>query len=358
MGLAIRRASLTGDRQQMLELFQRYFGADDYSPRFQWHWTLNPAGAGWTWLVYEPSNSRVVGTATLFPRLMYVDGKPVRAGQVMFFGVDAGYRSLGPAVMLQRATFEPVDCGDLAFCYDCPPHDEGMSTFVRIGMRPNCEMVRYAFPLRSDEYFEKKLGKSLWSKPLIATTNLLLGMRNAKRRTLGLEISLFDERFGDEFSDLDSKVSGARVIRAVRSAEILNWRFRQNPDPTLRVRNGKRDSYRTLVARRAGELIAFLVFLWETDTRVVIEDIFGSQLAEAGGPLVEAMLDLCRRDHAQCVYGSSVPGSELSRLLQHSGFRPRERSARVVAYEKPNGRDGRHLVPGLRWAFSRVELVN
>jgi hypothetical protein len=259
--------------------------------------------------------------------------------------------------MLQRTTFEPVDCGELAFCYDCPPHDEGMSTFDRIGMSPNCEMVRYAFPLRSDEYFEKKVGKSVWSKPLIATTNLLLGMRMAKRRTPGLEISLFDGRFGDEFSCLDRTVSRCGMIRAVRSAEMLNWRFRENPEPTLRVKNGHKDTYRILVARSAGELVAFLVFLWEEESRVLVVDLFGTHLAEAAAPLLEAMVEVCRTENAQCVYAYSVPGGELSRILQQFGFRPRERTARVVAYEKSNGGTSQHLAPGLRWAFSQVELA-
>lgn len=357
MSLGIRRASLTEDRQQMLQLFQKYFGGDNYAQRFEWHWTLNPAGVGWTWLAYERCNNRVVGTTTLFPRLMYVDGKQVRAGQVMFFGVDAGHRSLGPAVMLQRATFEPVDAGELDFCYDCPPHDEGMSTFDRIGMRPNCEMMRYALLLRSDEYFEKKLGKGVWAKPLVATANLLLGMRRGRRRTPGLEISLFDESFGEEFSHLDRRVSSSGVIRAIRSAEVLNWRFREDPDPTLRVKNGKKDRYRTLVARRGGELVAFIVFLWEEENRVVIEDLFGTQLVDVGAPLLESMIEVCRRERAQCVYGYSVPDSKSSRILRQFGFRRRERAARVVAYEKSSGRDGRHLAPGLRWAFSQIELA-
>lgn len=357
MSLAIRRACVTEDRQRMLELFQRYWGGDNYRRRFDWFWMLNPAGVGWTWLIYERSNERVVGTTTLFPRLMCVDGRQLRAGQVMFFGLDASHRSLGPAVMLQRATFEPVDSGELAFCYDCPPHDQGMSTFVRIGMCPNCEMVRYAFPLRSDEYFEKRLGKRPWAKPLITTTNLFLGMRKPRRPAPGLEISLFDESFGDEFSHLDRIVSRTGVVRANRSAELLNYRFREDPEPTRRVKNGKKDRYRTLVARRAGELVAFLVFLWDSESRVSIKDLFGSRLADAAGPLLEAMIEVCRSERAQCVDACAVPDSEFSRILMQHGFRPRERAARVVAYENPNGQTSKHLAPDLRWAFSQVELA-
>jgi hypothetical protein len=357
MSLAIRRASLTEDRQQVLELFKRNFGGDNYGLRFEWHWMHNPAGVGWTWLIYERGANRVVGTTTLFPRQIYVDEKQVIAGQVMFFAVDPGHRSLGPAVMLQRSTFEPVDSGELAFCYDCPPHDEGMSTFDRIGMRPNCEMVRYALPLRSDEYFEKKLGKGVWTKPLVAATNALLAMPRAEPRAPGLEICEFDERFGDEFSHLDRTVSTSGVIRASRSTEILNWRFREDPEPTSRLKDGKKDGYRTLVARRSGELVAFIVFLWESESRVLIVDLFGSNLACAAKPLLEAMIDVCRRECVQCLNAYCVPESELSQLLQRAGFRQRERAARVVAYEKSDGLGGKHLTEGLCWAFSQMELA-
>jgi len=356
MSLAIRRASLAEDRQQMLELFERCFGGNNYDRRFDWHWTLNPAGMGWTWLIYEPGNHRVVGTTTVFPRLMYVDGNQVTAGQVMFFAVDAGHRSLGPAVMLQRATFGPVDSGDLAFCYDCPPHDEGMSTFDRIGMRPNCEMVRYALPLRSDEFFERRLGKRAWTKPLVVTANMLFEMRGRKRQISGLEICEFDERFGDEFSHLDRMVSKSGAIRANRSAEILNWRFRDDPACTEHLRDANKLRYQTLVARRGGELVAFIIFEWESNSRVLIVDLFGSRLADVGLSLLEATTEVCRSQSAQCLNVYCVPDSELSGLLRRTGFRQRERTARVVAYDGSNGRKGKHLTPGLSWAFSQVEL--
>src|ERR1700756_4236584 len=79
-------------------------------------------------------------------------------GQVGDFAVSASHRTLGPAVLLQRATFDPVNNGELAFGYDCLPHQAGMSTLPRLGIRPNCKVHRYAFPLRVDAPFRKRLG--------------------------------------------------------------------------------------------------------------------------------------------------------------------------------------------------------
>jgi len=355
MGLAIRRAWPTEDRQEILGLFERNFG-DRYERRFNYLFS-NPAGQCWTWLVYDQSSKAVLGTTSLFSKPMYVNGNPLAAGQVMFFAVDAKNRSLGPAVMLQRATFEPVDRGELAFCYDCPPHDQGMSTFVRLGMRPNCEMIRYVLPLRSDEYVRKRFGRGIWTKPLVSTANLLLGVRRSYHGEPGIEISRLDGAFGDEFSYLDRLVSSAGVIRAQRSADFLNWRFREFPGHPRGLTENTTGPAEVLVARRQGELLAFAVFTSQDDDFIAIADLFGLQLAEVGRSLLEAVIEIGRRNNSLGVYAYLAEGSELSRIFRSAGFRPRERCARVVAYEKSNGRTFEHLNTGLRWAFSQVELM-
>lgn len=357
MSLPIRRASLTEDRQELLGLFKRNFSefGDNHEERFEWYQTLNPAGEGWTWILSERNGGRAVGTTSLFRRNMYVNGKQLAVGQVMFFAVDAGYRSLGPAVMLQRATFDPVNRGQLAFCYDCPPHDEGMSTFVRLGMPPNCEMIRYVLPLRSDEYLGKRLGKGAWTKPVVASANLLLRMRSSHYDVPGLEISEFHGDFGEEFSQLDEVVSSSGAVRGRRSSEVLHWLYKDFPSAAKR--HGCTDEFRVLVARRAGELVAFLVFRAQSDELIAITDLFGYGVELAGRPLIEAVIEIAKQNKMRGVYGYCAEGCELSRLFQSAKFRPRERAARVVAYEKVNGRGSGQLTPGLRWAFSQLELM-
>lgn len=344
MNLAVRRASLTEDRGQILELLNRNFEKGQ-EKRFEWRHLNHPAGQAWCWLVYDRDSNTAVATASVFPRRMFVDGREVLVGQVGGFAVDASYRSLGPAVLMQRTTFEPVDSGAVVFCYDSPPHDRGMSTFVRLGMRPNCEVTRYALALRSDEFLQKRLGKA-WTKPVIATTNLLLGIRRTKRPPAGLEISQFHRAFGEEFSRIDRLVPSKGVVRASRSAEVLNWCYRQNPGSEFRV----------LVARRAGELLGYLTSL-VCGERVTIIDVFGHQLPEIGAALVDALVGIARQERRFLVEGYSSDGSELKLIFESLGFRKRETAASVVAYEKSNGKAGKLLNSGAHWAFSYQELV-
>ncbi len=355
MSLAIRRASAE-DRQGMLELFERNFG-EKFEDRFEWHNALNPAGSGWSWVIYEKSDKSLVGTTSLFPRRMYVDGKQITVGQVMYFAVDAGHRSLGPAVMLQRATFEPVDHGELAFCYDCPPHDEGMSTFVRLGIPAKCEIVRYVRPLRADEYLGRKIGRSIWTKPVISTANLILRMSGGYKKIPGLEITQFAGLFGEEFTDLDKKISSSGAIRCCRSAEVLNWQHREFPFHPKRLPNGKMAEINVLVARRQKELLAFAVYQTQSDHLTCVVDVFGVHLEEVGRALLEAVAEIAMRDKMSGLYAYGAHDSQLSHLLRSAGFRPRERAARVVAYENRTVSNTPELNNGLSWCFSQMELM-
>jgi hypothetical protein len=253
--------------------------------------------------------------------------------------------------MLQRATFQPVDAGALAFCYDCPPHDQGMSTFVRLGMRPSCEVIRYALPLRSDEVLGRKLGKGAWTKSVIAGANLLLSMRRTSHHIPGLEICSVNGRFDDEFTYLDSTVSSDGVIRASRAAELLNWRYRMRPDAKVDV----------LVARQGGELLSFLAFTVYEKTRglkrALIGDLFGRRLPEAGLALLNAMIEVCRRKGVVCLEGYCSETSALKPLFEAAGFRARESTARIVAYAKSEASNGHALSSSVSWPVGPAEVI-
>jgi hypothetical protein len=346
MSIAVRRVSLTDDRQKMLELLSRNL-PDLPQAGFDWRYTMNPAGQARSWFVYQQNETNAVAMASVIPRQMYVDGREMVAGQVMHFVVDAAYRSLGPALLLQRATFDAVDSGEVDFCYDCPPHDRGMSTFIRLGMQSSCELIRYSLLLRSDEYLAKRIGNALWTKPAVALTNVLLSARSRNSPMRGLEILPYEGHFTEEFSALDRRVSSAGVVRHRRSMEDLNYRYRENPE----------FEHRVLMARRGGELLAFAVFVVESDGIASLVELFGRELSQVGPALLDALIGICRSLDISAVCGYCSEGSELKSQFKASGFRAREKIARVVAYTKPDTAAHRLLGNGIRWSFSRVEWL-
>jgi hypothetical protein len=357
MSLAIRRVSLAQDREEMIALLIRNFGPIQ-EERFAWRHIENPAGVCWSWFAFDSNGSShkaPVALVTVFPRNMRVGRERVRGGQVGEFAVDATHRSLGPAVQLQKITFSPVDSGDLAFCYDCTPHDRGMSTFVRLGMRPNCRVNRYALPLRCDPYVAKKLGTGAWTKPLVAAGNVLLRARRARRSAEELEIQEFQSPFGEEFDQLDDDVPSTELIRASRAAQDLNWRYRADPMSEKTSASGASGTYHTIVARRRGELMAFAVFFVQSDGITSIVDIFGREFSETGPALLDAVIDTSKKLNVSSIYACCSEQGELMPVLLRAGFRERERTARVVAYTRKNG--PKPFDADLRWSFTQVEVM-
>jgi Acetyltransferase (GNAT) domain len=348
MNLAVRRASLIDDREEIIDLLNRNF-EEGQEKRFDWRHLSHPAGPAWCWFVYDRDSHKTIATAAVFPRQMFVDGKLVVCGQVGGFAVEATHRSLGPAVLMQRTTFEPADSGALAFCYDTPPHDRGMSTFVRLGIQPSCEVTRFALLLRSDEYLQNRLGNGTWTRAAIAAGNLVLRTKPFHRTAPsipGLEISGFERRFDEEFTFLDSNFSTSGMVRASRSAENLNWCYRDNPGSDFRV----------LVARRSGELLGYVVYLVYRN-RVAILDVFGREISQIGRALIDALAEISRKEKRVLLEAFCSDQSELKSLFMDSGFQAREKAARVVAYEKPQAGIAQLLGPRLRWEFNGFELL-
>lgn len=340
--VAVRKASIFDEREELIAVLERHFPDLDVRSHFIWRHDGNPAGPGSAWLLYDCESGETVGTTSMFPRQMYLDGKLVMCGQVSQFAIDKAYRSLGPAVMLQRATFEAVDSGRLVVCYDCPVHEEGMSTFLRLGMRPSCKLNRYVFLIRIDEVMQKRFGSTSWAKPLVFGANFLLEMRRGKQGDQALEITTLNGRFGEEFTHLDKLVSSVGILRGSRSAEVLNWRYRERPDAEVDV----------LVARERGEVLAFLALMVNPKQRASILDLFGRELNRAGRPLLGAAIQICRKKNVLCLEGHCSEASELRLLFEAAGFRAREVTARVVPYAKKGV-----LESVVRWPMGQADLL-
>jgi hypothetical protein len=334
----VRPAAVPAEREEILALLERNLPMIDHRRRFEWLYLENPAGPARSWFVAD--RGRPVGVASVFPRFLWVGGKLERAGQVGDFAVDRGYRALGPATALQRATFEAVDRGDLALCYDCPPHEAGLATFRRMGMGVDCLMLRYVKLIRADRALRRRMGGGPAVRLAAAAANVWLRVVERPRRNpAGLEVVEHSGEFGAEFDELDRRNVTDNEVRSARTSEFLNWRYRRDP----------LSDYEVLAARRAGHLVGFGV-LRHSSEDVVLLDLF----SDPEPHVVEALLDpMVQRAHCarvQTLTAIVSQGDGLGRRLRTFGFRCRGPAERVVAYPA-----GRFRPP--RWSFRSVDVV-
>ena len=104
MTLAVTPVDLVADREELFRVLKRNLQDVSHEARFSWLYLGNPAGPALTWFIRD-STGNAVGVTSLFPRAVWLSGTAALCGQVGDFGVDIAFRSLGPATMLQRATF-------------------------------------------------------------------------------------------------------------------------------------------------------------------------------------------------------------------------------------------------------------
>jgi hypothetical protein len=341
VNLRTRAVDFVVDRDELLSVLQRNLRDVPHESRFSWLYVNNPAGPAHSWFLCDDRGS-AVGIASLIPRMVWIGQTSAACGQVADFGVDVPFRSLGPAIKLQRCTFEPVLQGELAFCYDCPPHDLGMAMFDRLGLKETCRMQGYVKLLRADRQLERLLGNSA-GRLASAVTNPLLRLRSSRSTASDrIDFNSYKDDFTDEFSRLDLAMRSDDTVRNRRSAEDLNWRFRHNPLQHFEV----------ITARAQGDLLGYLIYSVSEDDAYVF-DLFARNLSEIGPELLNALTSILQGRPVQTIRAQLPKGSPSVSVFVNAGFSLRGDGARIVAFSQSGGR----LVQSTQWQFQHSDLM-
>lgn len=322
MALTIRAADLGADRDLIIETLRQHLTPHSDAARFDWLYRGNPFGHAVAWIAVDDGRGETVGMASAFPRRAFQDGKHERCWVLGDFCIHEQYRTLGPAVQLNRACLSGVDQGTVSFCYDFPS-DQMMAVYRRLGIQPFGQMTRFAKVLR----WGRKLRHVVTASGIRTGLGILgdIADRLARRPAPphGISVALEDAPCDDAFDDLDRANRARFWLYLDRSAAYLNWRYRTNP----LVR------HEILTARRGGELLGYAVFT-PSEPEAVLADLFARDDGTTRLLLDEAA-ELLK---ARGVVTLSVPAHSSHPLIPHllrSGFRARETSP-VILYRRPH----------------------
>jgi len=345
MTILIRPVRHQEEGQELLAFLGRNLPGLPHDQRYHWLYRANPDGPALTWFAIESSTREIVGSTSVFPRAMWIGNQVRMCSQVGDFAIATSHRSLGPALLLQRATFVPVDGGKFCFCYDCPPHLAGMSTFRRLGMQANCTVQRYALPLRVNRILGKRFGAAAALPAAVANLVLRAWRRGALRFPCkDLEVSEHVGLFDEDFTMLDEAVGNPNGIRGRRDATHLNWRYCEDPLQKFGV----------LTARRRGELLAYLVYLASADV-VTIVDLFGKEISASSITLIRWIVERFQSSH-QAIEMFLSEGCELLRPIRSMGFRHRSMAAQIVAYAGAGSETSAFLNAAPLWALQQLDI--
>ncbi|HMC83851.1 MAG TPA: GNAT family N-acetyltransferase [Candidatus Polarisedimenticolia bacterium] len=341
MGIEIRLADLVADRQVVLDLVRDNLTDEATVERYEWLYRRNPDGDGKAWIASDGANGEPVGIASAYPRLMQVGGEQVTCWNLGEFAVSASYRSLGPALSLQRACLGPVLEGRVAFSYD-NPNECFLALYRRLGIPVTAHVARYLKPLRVDRRLAGWIRSGLISRPLSILGNGLLRLRDVPLRARrSYEIRPHEGPFDSRFTQLHERVSRRVAVCGGRRAEYLNWRYRENPLHRSQV----------LTAWHKGEMAGYVVF---NHHRVdgYITDLSGEELPGLARELLAATVGPLRRAGAFTVSAWTLEASPLAAILRGAGFF-QVKGYPLVVCTKPGGPLDGLVTQAGNWFVSR-----
>jgi hypothetical protein len=334
--VAIRRADLNTDREILIDALSRYLNPLADGRRFEWLYKNNPDGEALAWIAVDQDDGAVVGSAAAFPRRIYLNSKETFVWVLGDFCINSEYRSLGPALQLQRACLAAVDSGEVALCYDFPSAGM-MAVYKRLGIDPFARVLRLARPLRIDRQVESVIKTPIIASAVRGFGNLLLTARAFQPVKVGnVIVAPHEGECGEEFSDLARQTMDRLGICVPRTAEYLNWRYLANTYC----------NYEIMTVRRSGDLLGYAV-VGQNGKECMIADLFGIDSPEVTRRLVKEVVSL---GHARGVHTVSIPVLEFHpwiTLFHDLGFRDRE-SKPMVLYTPNNDTLGKTL-ENKRW---------
>ena len=149
MAIVVQPADLDLDRGLLIGLLSRFLTPLSDGRRYDWLYRQGSFGPARAWIATDTVSGQAIGAAAAFPRRLVVDGKKITGCVLGDFCIHPGYRSLGPALVLQRACLQQDEAAGFALGYDFPSASM-MAVYERLGLQPFDRMVRLAKPLLVD----------------------------------------------------------------------------------------------------------------------------------------------------------------------------------------------------------------
>lgn len=337
MGISIRSANLNRDRALLIGFLHQFLAHQSNERRFDWLYLENPHGPARAWAATDDTNGALIGVAAAFPRRVCSAGATMLGYVLGDFCVHPSFRSLGPAVQLQRACLKMMESASPSLGFDFPSKTM-VAVYRRLGAEPLECMLRLAKPLRVDRQIASRVKSPLIARGLRALGNRALRLRSTRPSVRqSEEIALHTGACGDEFTLLAAHLCNRGQLAVDRTAEYLNWRFLAHPS----------QQFEFVTARRKKVLEAYLIFAHAgEDARIV--DLRGMDDSELLRNLILHAVEILRKRGVMTVSVSVLAWHAYVKLFENLGFRRRE-SCSVVLYPPVTPSSKSSVVHASQW---------
>jgi hypothetical protein len=325
MSYLVRPADVAADRDAILEVWRESLPSAD-ADHYRWVYEQNPFGPVSTWVLESTEQDAVIGVATVLPRMLSGLGRTWRAGVTIDFAVTKGHRTLGPALMLQKAIVAACREQQFDLVYGFPI-EAASRVQTRAGFTPLGKATEVRKTLRSASALAARYGRvASLAAPLVDSAQRVVEnvcMRSAAGTHRLTEATTFDERF----DALWTRVKNTLPLTIARTSSYLNWRYRQCPHA----------SYRAIAMQSpaADDIAGYGVWSFR-DGQLIVADMLAEDGARGVRVLTAELLRLARELGATVVRTRCFGASAMIEGQRGIGFRAGESARDAVMCVAPN----------------------
>jgi len=266
MGYKIFPGQIDIHRELILSLWKEFILK--YSPdRFDWLYRDNPSGPPSTYLAQQEASNAIVGSASVYPRRISLNGRTAVAGIAIDFMVSSSERVFGPAIKLQKTISENYRSDGYEFILGFP-NRASHGIFNRIGYRELGVPKRYVKVLKTDVRLKSVIKNRFLARALgVVADSLWMGLCWVGMKTMsgGFTYRLLDQ-CDHKFDALWTKVRQEFPITGEKTAEYLNWRYTNNTSYEY--------YFFCIFADNGKELLGYIVYRVADGVAVVADMLF------------------------------------------------------------------------------------
>ena len=315
-------ADLVKDRSDIIALWGRNLSGP-YEARYEWMYRDNSHIPSMTWLL-KTASCVTVGATGLSYRRMKIGDQMRLVGHAVDLCVDRKYRSLGPAIKLQKAITGSFQDKGMSLIYGFP-NILSEKVLLRVGYRTLGPLERWTKILRC-EYIINRYRKGnallkILSFPIDKALTLL-SRELHRRNSSDIRIDVLDN-FDERFDHLWETASSQYGTIGERTASYLNWRFKQCPHKSYEV---------FCLFDREDVLQGYIIYhIKKTEKKVIIADILAREPAFLH-KLLRRFVHRMRFAGFTSITMFCCGTPTLKEKLKSSGFHKRQGQGLVLVY--------------------------
>ena len=287
--------------------------------RIRWSYKNNPYGQADLFLLNDTDKQNCFGSCIVLPRKYYCIGNELDGGITIDFAIMKEYRSLGPAVKLQKAITASKKYKTLiAF-----PNNKSVSVQIRSGYTALGNMTRFIKMFRSANVLKRRYN------PMVSTLAAPVIDSFAKLKTFKLRTKRFknyrvDKSVARNLGHVWEEGKSQFDFSGDRSAEYLEWRFVQNPYRTYKIFSADDDNKET-----SGYIIYYI-----EDNIVYVDDFFCSNFNRDLEKLFNTFYLHCKAVSIDAVSVRMLENNTMSNFLDVQGFFKEQLDSKVLFFHE------------------------